>query len=147
MSDDWPFMRQVHFEKDEPAWKRKLWDLQERLEDKVPVRLLRFHENFQPRRHLRRWVERAHKGYSREDAWGLHAYLARVIAGGVREIHKEGHGNPVSLDYEEWQGMLLEIAEGFELLTADELPRSNVEKAKIARAKALFAEWFEHLWD
>jgi hypothetical protein len=95
---------------------------------------------------LHRW-QRMRRGWSDRDAWNLDAHLARVIADGVAHLREVNFGHPTGTTFEEWQGILKQIAEGFRVwadhcygeLTAD-------EKEAYVEAKRLFAVWHAHLW-
>lgn len=99
-----------------------------------------------------RWKrERVKRGFSIADSWDFFAFLSSVIAGGCRELIREGNGHPGELGdgdegYEAWHTILREIAEGFEAsirATKECEPRPP----ELDRAFELLAKWWEYLWD
>ncbi len=147
-----------------------LFQLKEDALDRLPsvvrielMRLSRKSYEWSPRRHLKRWTERARKGWSVEDTFDFDGYMAKVIAGGVQEIRNSLHGCPPQLapdddsdvekGTEAWGVILDEIVEGFELywreggyqLETDDTAKEINEK--IEHSRDLFRAWMPHLWD
>lgn len=73
-------------------------ELRDRLEGtRFYVRWTRKLYAWSPRRHGKKWKQRAQRGWSLEDTFDFDGYLARVIAGGVAEIRHNLHGYPPEL--------------------------------------------------
>lgn len=71
--------------------------------------------------------QRAWRGYSNKDTWSFDAHLARVTAGGLRELAKYSHGCPsyfcrncsVDIGAKRWKAWLVDKAEWFEAYADD----------------------------
>jgi len=125
-------------------------------------------------RRLKNFYWRGKRGYSDEDAWGLHSYLAEIIPPIVR-MYKKGSGCPGELydksrkndECWKWKEILEEIAQGFEAsvwlsdvrfmkymkgpkdsydLGIDEKARKEMSN-KFDVGLQLFVKWFHGLWD
>jgi hypothetical protein len=73
------------------------------------------------------YVERARRGYSSQDLWSFDYHLARVIAGGLRDLAERAHGYPCDFpgEHEGWQAWLRDKAEWFEWYKRDEPDPEN----------------------
>lgn len=120
-------------------------------------------------------AQRARKGYSTYDTWGFDDYLAKVMAGGIRELQRASHGHPVGVcscedkihsdkaswdrcDGEQrWFEILGTMAEGFELWRdrweidhhdREEYRRRHKEaEEKLQVSLLLLSKHFGALWD
>lgn len=99
---------------------------------------------------IHHYLQRARRGYSTSDVYDFDGHLAQIIAGGIREFREENIGHPMDLTPEEWDAILAEIQEGFEIYVAEggwpvgEGEEENTRKVK--RAIKLLRKWFPHLW-
>lgn len=104
---------------------------------------------FHPIHTFRMKWQRAQRGWSDEDVWGLNFYLTEVIAGSVREMRRISHGYPNGITAEEWDQILNEIAEGMDaalvMLNDWDWPEGGEEKFN--RAMAHLTKWWAALWD
>lgn len=94
--------------------------------------------------------QRATQGYSTKDTWSFDEYLAKVIAGGVKELRDRNFGYPRGLDQDEWKAILTDIVDGFELYTKHQYTYKEIpdkDQAKIDEAWHLLQEYFSGLWD
>lgn len=95
--------------------------------------------------------QRAHRGFSDEDCWGLNNHLARVTVGGIKNLREWANGYPAELGSNEaWDAILAQIQEGFEVwLEHDGWFGTNDQEAekKFKEAIALYGHWFGALWD
>jgi hypothetical protein len=125
-------------------------------------RIQRLASEYSPRRWLTNWAQRARRGYSTEDTYDFDGYLACVIAGGVQEIRDNLHGWPMQLSeatdsdadaLAAWGAILDKIVAGFSLYAEEGgYPLEDTAEARektevIGEARALFNEWYGHLWD
>ena len=70
---------------------------------------------------IKNFIARGRRGYSDEDVWDFHSYLARIIPPVVRKLQK-GCGCPSEFfdkdnknnECQKWHDILEEIAQGFE---------------------------------
>jgi hypothetical protein len=90
--------------------------------------------------------QRARRGYSEQDVWGLFWHLSRVIAGSTRELRDTGHGHPNGTTPEEWDEILTAIADGFEAATKDH-DMTEADHEALRKAQLLFAKHYLDLWD
>lgn len=124
-----------------------------------------FHPTWRPRM---MW-QRAQRGYSIEDAWGLSGHLSRVIAESVETLITELHGYPSTghwdeeqgkyvdgpLTFEGWKQILQEIVEGMRAAerhfngyyTEDHEWWEQEGEAKFHQAMDHLKEWWFALWD
>ena len=101
------------------------------------------------RRRVRTIIGRARYGYGIEDTFSASHHIARVIAGCAHELAQRDYSYPPNLTMEEWREKLAAIEEGFTAYADETLvfKRDTMEDPRFARAMALFATWFDHLWD
>lgn len=60
------------------------------------------------------FIQRGKRGYADCDTWGLDFHLAKVIAGGIRELQTCGNSCPCGYTLKRWQKVLDQIAWTFE---------------------------------
>jgi len=123
---------------------------------------------------IKNFIARGKRGWSDEDAWDFHSYLAEIIPPVVRKLQK-GSGCPerfydkenINNECQKWHDTLEEIAQGFEAigeiekhtyqkwekqenggykLETDQKALNNLHD-KSVRAISLFADNFFALWD
>ena len=108
------------------------------------------------RREIRCFIQRGIYGYSSMDLWSFDWYLRKVLAGGLREFGKGGMSYPGvrgASTPEQWQKILLEIANAFQAVNdfeeSNDWSKEEMEKVYADEDKALklLAKWFGHLWD
>ena len=110
-----------------------------------------------------RW-QRGKRGWATNDTWSFDSHMAKVIAGGVRELMSRNIGHPSGLcsciaalgeahpncdGNAKWLEILDEMATGFEIYeSVYELDLgSDVAQAKLDRSLELFTKHFRDLWD
>lgn len=97
------------------------------------------------------FFQRGLRGYAECDHWSLDNYLNEVIPGLVRDLKNHLHSFPVGMSVPEWEGILEEIAVGFESgnSTDDCFDRKKEDelRAKFKRGMELFVQYYNHLWD
>lgn len=125
-------------------------------------------------RKIKYFIQRGKRGFSDEDAWDFHSYLAEIIPPVVRKLQK-GCGCPQEFfdadnknnECQKWHDILEEIAKGFEAvgeienhtyqkwikqengnykLEIDQESLNNLHD-KSTRALDLFSKNFFALWD
>lgn len=85
--------------------------------------------------------------------WGFDTYLAQVVVVGLRRFRNEAHGFPESFEsFEEWQSVIDEILEGFELYIEPGdrirwLREGHPDRIKWDNSRALLMKWWEAFWD
>lgn len=107
------------------------------------------------RRRVRKATQRARRGWSDEDNWNAHIYLAHIIVEITRKLGHLGNGYPSELTPDSWADILERIAVGFEAAISlanleyevgDDLERARLE-AVFAEGAQLFGDHFQSLWD
>lgn len=114
--------------------------------------LRRWSYEYSPRRWVRKWSERARKGWSVEDTFDFDGYLSNVIAGGVQRIRDDSYGHPADLEPEVWLAILEKIIDGFTAHNEDAImfpagPEREAVERREREGLSLFAQYFGHLWD
>jgi len=100
-------------------------------------------------RQLKYKVQRAQRGWSDQDTWGLDLFLTDVIVGGVEQLRKTGLSHGVT-DSEEWDTVLRDIVSGFKLrqgVVRDFRVATPEDVAAMDRAWDLLRLHFSDLWD
>jgi hypothetical protein len=101
-------------------------------------------------------MQRARRGFSDEDVWSFDAYLAGVLAGGLKALRDNLHGCPPELcsDDDEtwadegvkrWQAILDEMIVGFAQWADENTDRERTPE--VERSLELLVKWWGHLWD
>ncbi len=128
---------------------------------------LKYHNRRRWRKEVRWFIQRGRRGYADYDIWVFDHYLAKVIAGGVRQLITEMHGHPTSMceecnvvpyakhdckGEERWSKILSDIAEGFEGYSKlYEVAYGSVEEKemllKFEVSRQLLIHWWGNLWD
>lgn len=93
--------------------------------------------------------QRSQRGWSNEDAWSFHFYLANVISGGVKHLREIQHGHPSELTSEAWTQVLLDIELGMQAALKREEQGYWDEGGNIAFyfGMSQMKTWWFHLWD
>ena len=105
---------------------------------------------YQPIFRSRMMWQRARRGWSEEDSWGLHYYLMHVISGSVQFMRNmPPHGHPNGVTYEEWSQILDEIVSGMEAAKIYDMNSEWPGKGEEAFNLAMnhLHKWFFSLWD
>ena len=91
--------------------------------------------------------QRAKQGWSFQDVWSLDTYLASVLVGSLTSL-RDKPAFPGQFDtQEEWQAILDEMIEGFDLWAARWSPDSeDHDYVKVERSLELLKEYFGCLW-
>jgi hypothetical protein len=102
-------------------------------------------------RNVRFWWQRRTRGWSDDELWNLDVTFANFILPRLKQFRKE-YGDDCHPDgfksVTEWNGVLDEMIEGFELMANDGycITDKNVD-AKIDRACTLFGQYVRALWN
>lgn len=91
--------------------------------------------------------QRARRGYSEADVWGLDYYLLRVMIGTVKELREITHGHPTDLTAEKWDAILAEIVSGLEGVGDDFWNVSEEQQKSFRKSLRLMAKHWFSLWD
>lgn len=114
----------------------------------LPILLARSRNKHRPIFRLQMALQRATRGYGENDLWSVNYALAKLTVEGCRYMRKHGHGHPMELTPEEWDAILLQMQEGFQLwIDEDGWLRDDDQEAKFEHAMDLYAKWFSGLWD
>ena len=90
-----------------------------------------------------KWAwQRVFRGYDDTANWDLGFYIAKISTPVLRNMVKNGVGYPSRITSEEWNKILLQIAQGFEDFT---LGKNTYKEQR--KACELFGKWLENLWD
>lgn len=111
-----------------------------------------------PWRRFRYRRQRARRGWSDRDVYGLCAYLAEVIAGTVTQLRTTTHSYPLGMTAEEWDGILTRVAGPLstygswdhlvdEETWEEQVARVTAAQDKVRDALRLLADHFNDLWD
>lgn len=119
-------------------------------------------------RWMKWYVQRARRGYSDHDIWGLCDYLSEMIPNALEALKHDSMGHPGDLTPEEWDTKLDEMVAGFraagDILNLTGCPDDpdemkdwfhsgkhrewNAEREAVRqKGFAEFTEWFLGLWD
>jgi hypothetical protein len=120
-------------------------------------------------RDIKWFYQRGTRGWADCDWWSIDSYLAGIISPMVRELRLKGIGYQYPPEVKDitaeemdkvgsewWKGVLQEIEEGFALHKEDKIgfgsesvdtDEAKANRKKFNRAKELFIEYFEALWD
>ena len=111
--------------------------------------------HFNPKEYYRqiKWfIQRGRRGYSDQDLWGAYHHIASTVDAFVDYNLRYGHGYPVNLTNKSWNKILKEIQwymrEVSETTdTPYEVYSTEKYKQRCEKANALFAQYWQHLWD
>ena len=104
-------------------------------------------------REMKWFFQRGLRGWSDYDVWDLDSYLNDWVPKAVKHLKSISHSHPVNLTPEEWDKILMKIAEGFEANQKwKELDFKNITEAKkleatFKRGMKLFTKYYNDLWD
>lgn len=128
-------------------------------------------------RRARLFWQRGTRGFADEDVWSFDSYLTDIIVQGVAKLRENNIGYPASIieddalgvvidddreNMDKWKAILSKIIRGFvaRKMIADldyyggEMVENKVTRQLLARLEAerdegmaLFAKWFDALWD
>lgn len=102
---------------------------------------------------LKMYHQRGRHGFSDSDLWSFDAYLCKMLSEALVALRDRTHGHPDGPNgfetFEEWQGALTEMAEGFEAGTRylDILDQQDGDYQKFRDGMELFSTYFFALWD
>lgn len=105
-------------------------------------------------------IQRGLRGYADCDVWSLDSYLSHILIHAVRDL-QGGMGWPAQykITYKEWQQILKDISDGFEIMKNidDEFDKVDTKEAfdkiykkakkKEDRSFDLLKAYFHNLWD
>lgn len=121
-------------------------------------------------RTIKKWYQRAKRGWADEDTWNFDYYLCGVIIGGLKTLRRDAMGYPANLkNVEEWNDIIDKMIagfqaqraiddrifvywephkdkEGFKTMKYNEELALQVNKQRDEGLK-LFIEYFGNLWD
>ena len=86
------------------------------------------------------------RGWSDEDTWSLDWTIAKFILPRLKRFAKLQNGFPGSTTSKEWNEILEQMIEAFELYSKGgwELDKEDIQKAQ--KGLELFAKWYGDLW-
>lgn len=87
--------------------------------------------------------QRAERGFDDTETWGLDVTIAKFILPRLKRFKEISNGIPIGLTQEEWNKILDEIIEGFEIISKDNM---TINSEKEQRALKLFSEHYFSLW-
>lgn len=102
---------------------------------------------------LKMYHQRGRHGYSDGDLWSFDAYLCKVLPRALIALRDRTHGHPDGPNgfetFEDWQGALTEMAEGFVAGSRylDVLDQQDGDYQKFRDGMELFSTYFFALWD
>ncbi len=97
---------------------------------------------------LRTFYQRGRYGIADSDAWSLDHFLAMTTVRGVQKLREWSHGYPSELTPEEWDSILKQIEDGFQLwLDHDGWFTDSSDQLRFEKAIELYGKWFSALWD
>lgn len=94
--------------------------------------------------------ERIRYGYSRSDIWGLSKCIAEFILPRLAEYRRTHMGYPNNISSKQWDKHLDAMILAFQLVLCNETTSetlTNYEYKKIDKGLALFAKYYQYLWD
>ena len=112
--------------------------------------------------HVFRWLkwcwQRAVRGYGDCDLWCMDSYWAEVTLAMLQRFREHHGAYPGFITPEEWNGLLDEMIEGFEvarriiesdydLTTKDWIKQERADRKLFEKKMRIFAKYFFHLWD
>lgn len=88
-------------------------------------------------------------GFRFEECWNLDVQIARFVLPRLMHLKKVKIGHPANLNsMDEWDEIMDKMIEAFYLLLSNSyIPKSTEDEEKIKEGLALFAEYFQALWD
>lgn len=107
---------------------------------------------------LRMAWQRARRGYSDEQLWGLNFTVAKLTVLACCMMRENAHSYPTEFSeepvgdgrgWEAWEEILLKIEAGFQAWLDEDgyVERNPEQEAKFKEAMELYGEWFGGLWD
>ena len=129
-------------------WSNRKRTIKERIEDffwRIKYSLDEFFYQVKAR------YQRATRGYSDRDIWNLNTTFSEFAALRLKVFRKDLHGSPADLTPKQWDKILRQMQEAFELDAKEFEDLDNVSykkrRKKIDRGLLLFALYYKHLWD
>ena len=100
---------------------------------------------------IKYFFQRGLRGYADCDLWAIDYWLATVMVKALAQFNCERYGYPHDMGDEEWGKIINTMREGFEatLKLDDTYDDKEYKKVKAIQDKglALFAKYFNYLWD
>jgi len=106
---------------------------------------------------IKKWYQRAKRGYADSDVWDFDYYLGTVLAGGLKQLAETTNSYPCSFKSgKEWKKLLKEMAKAFQGVidyedTGWEKDKDFTQRKKVYKnqEKALknLVKIFPALWD
>ncbi len=110
---------------------------------------------------IRYWWQRRTRGFDDRDLWSLDYAVIKFIYPRLKlfreqikwgvprhPTEKGAQGHLRSLSVEEWEGILDEMLEGFQLAVEDDCyPLIGEDHEKLEHSMNVFRQWFFALWD
>lgn len=94
--------------------------------------------------------QREERGWDDTEVWNLDYSISSFILPRLKVFRKIHHGHPSNLSENEWEEYLDKMILAFELnLSYEDLASDDLEEkeSEIKEGLALFAEYFNQLWD
>lgn len=98
------------------------------------------------------WWQRRVRGWDDRDIWSLDITIAKFVLPRLKYLREHHCGYPCDLQEIEWDMILDEVIESFELIIECDgfmfdKEEMGIKQAKIERGLLLFAKHFQGLWD
>lgn len=94
-------------------------------------------------------AQRKERGFDDSECWNLDNTLAQFLVPRLKVFKENTNSYPGTLESEEWDAILQEMIDGFEIAANPDLCYGEDEEnnKKRDRAVHLLSEYFNHLWD
>lgn len=89
--------------------------------------------------------QRLERGFDDSELWELYMTITKFILPRLILFKKKHYSEPSGMVFEQWNDILDEMIEAFELIEKGEC--EDVEKKKIEKGLRTFAKYFTKLWD
>lgn len=86
--------------------------------------------------------QRATRGFDDTELWSLYYSISLFLVPRLREFANRTISYPHGITYEQWRGIVNEMAEGFAEVQKD----TGVDHKKLINALSLFKKYFNDLW-
>ena len=93
--------------------------------------------------------QRKTRGFDDSETWDLSDTIARFIIPRLKIFKKNECSTPIDLNKQQWEQILDQITNAFELIVRDDGARtfSTEEERMVNEGLDMFRKWFLHLWN
>ncbi len=93
------------------------------------------------------WWQRRVRGWDDSDTWSLDHTIAKLVLPRLKRFRKLNIGYPANLQEVEWNLILDEMIEAFEIIEKDDYwELTDDERSRISRGLDKFREYYFDLW-